>query len=140
MGVLEQVTVLMTIMRQLAEVMDHERRLLHGLRLEAMADLQAEKAALADAYAIEMRRLHAAPERLAELDEGIREDLGHAMQGFQRSLSANVHALQTARSALERLLRTIGDSLADAGTARPGYAGRPEARGEVIPVAFNRRI
>ena len=45
---LEQVTVLMTLMRRLIQVMDHERAILRSLRLDVLPDLQDEKVALAD--------------------------------------------------------------------------------------------
>ena len=40
---LEQVTVLMTLMKRLVQVMDHERAVLKGMRLDALPDLQDEK-------------------------------------------------------------------------------------------------
>src|SRR5690606_36120482 len=65
---LEQITVLMALMKRLAQVMDHERALLKSMRLDALPDLQDEKVALAEAYEIEVARLRRSPESLASLE------------------------------------------------------------------------
>ena len=146
MHALEQVTVLMTLMRQLGEVMDQERLLLQGMRLEALRDLQSEKGALAEAYEIELRRMRGMTEEIGALDPIPRKELELCMREFQRALSRNAHALLAAKTVVEKLLRNIGESLQSEGAA-PGY--RPEQRrtaggkgtvGQVIPVAFNRTI
>lgn len=139
MAALEQVTLLMTVMRQLCDVMDQERQVLRSMRLETLRDLQSEKAALADAYEVEMQRLRTRPEVTAELPVPVREELQQALRDFQRSLAANVAALQAAQGVLEKLMRLIGDSLAEGGAARGGY-GPPAGAGQVIPVAFNRHV
>ena len=45
---LEQVTVLMTLMKRLGQVMEHERAVLRSLRLDVLPDIQEEKVALAE--------------------------------------------------------------------------------------------
>ena len=75
---LEQVTVLMTLMRRLIQVMDHERAILRSLRLDVLPDLQDEKVALAEAYEIEIARLRCSPEALASLDPHVRAQLHDA--------------------------------------------------------------
>ena len=69
---LEQVTILMTLMRRLVQVMDHERALLRGMRLDALPDVQDEKVALAEAYEIEVARLRRSPAALASLEPHVR--------------------------------------------------------------------
>jgi flagellar biosynthesis/type III secretory pathway chaperone len=139
MAALEQVTLLMTVMRQLSDVMDQERQVLRSMRLETLRDLQAEKAALADAYEVEMQRLRTRPEVTGELAPPVREELQQALRDFQGSLAANVAALQAAQGVLEKLMRLIGHSLADAAAPRGGYGPAGESA-QVIPVAFNRHI
>ena len=80
---LEQVTVLMTLMRRLGQVMDHERALLRSLKLDSLPDIQDEKVALAEAYEIELARLRCSPETLADLEPPVRDQLNEAMRGFQ---------------------------------------------------------
>lgn len=80
---LEQVTVLMTLMRRLGQVMEHERAILHSLRVDVLPDIQEEKAALAEAYEIELSRLRCSPDVLASLDARVRSQLHEAMRAFQ---------------------------------------------------------
>ena len=141
---LEQVTVLMTLMKRLAQVMDHERAILKSMRLDALPDLQDEKVALAEAYEIEVGRLRCSPEALASLEPHVRAQLHDAMRSFQESMSVNLQALVAAREVVERVLRNIGDSLAR-GTRSLSYgargeSGEAEATGQVISVAFDRRL
>ena len=66
-GAEARLTALMTLMRQLQDVMRTENGLLREMRLARLQDLQAEKAALAETYELELRRLRQAPELLASL-------------------------------------------------------------------------
>ena len=141
---LEQVTVLMTLMKRLVQVMDHERAILKSLRLDALPDLQDEKVALAEAYEIEIARLRCSPEALASLEPHVRAQLHDAMCGFQESVTVNLHALSTAREMVDRVLCNISESLTRATrtltSAAPGQTGDPEPRGQVISIAFDRRL
>jgi hypothetical protein len=140
---LEQVTVVMTLMRRLVQVMDHERAILRSMRLDTLPDLQAEKAALAEAYEIELARLRCSPEALASLEPHVREQLHDAMCGFQESVTVNLQALSGARRLVEEVLRNIGESLTrgakTAARGPRGEGGGIEQGGQVIPVAFDRR-
>jgi flagellar biosynthesis/type III secretory pathway chaperone len=141
---LEQVTVLMTLMKRLAQVMDHERAILKSMRLDALPDLQDEKLALAEAYEIEAGRLRCSPEALASLEPHVRAQLHEAMRSFQESMTVNLQALVAARDVVERVLRNIGDSLARS-TRSVSYGARGESAeveptGQVISVAFDRRL
>ena len=76
---LEQVTVVMTLMRQLQDVIENETEILQMMKLDRLETLQEEKAALGEAYEIEMYNLRRNPEILGSLDIGIRRDLEHAV-------------------------------------------------------------
>jgi hypothetical protein len=138
---LEQVTVLMTLMRRLGQVMEHERAILLSLRLDVLADIQEEKAALAEAYEIELSRLRCSPEILASLDTRVRDQLDEALRGFQACAAINLNALRGAKASVAKILHSIGDSLAD-GPLAPGDRRQPsmvEPRGQVISVVFDRK-
>lgn len=141
---LEQVTVLMTLMQRLAQVMDHERAILRSMRLEALPEIQDEKAALAEAYEIELGRLRRSPEVLAALEPPVRARLHEAMRSFQDAVSANLNALLAAQSVVEKVLRNIGESLGRSarglGYGPRGESATGEPRGQVISVAFNRQL
>ena len=141
---LEQVTILMTLMKRLAQIMDHERALLRGMRLEALPELQDEKEALAEAYEIELSRLRCSPEVLASLEPGVRRQLHDSMRAFQETVTANLTALLAAQAAVEKVLRNIGDSLARSAAGitygARGQGAPAEPRGRVIAVAFDRKL
>jgi hypothetical protein len=141
---LEQVTILMALMKRLVQVMDYERAILKSMRLDALPDLQDEKVALADAYEIELARLRCSPDALAALEPHVRAELHEAMCGFQESVSTNLQVLMAAQEVVERVLRSIGDSLArGARSLSHGARGQPgesEPTGQVISVAFDRRL
>jgi len=141
---LEQVTILMTLMRRLEQVMDQERGILKGMRLDALPDLQEEKEALAEAYEIELRRLRGAPDRLAGLDGHVREQLEESMRAFQARLARNFEALRATHQVIEKVLKTIGDSL-NRQPGGPAYGAAGEAVGaaagaRIIPIAFDRQL
>jgi hypothetical protein len=138
---LEQVTILMTLMKRLGQVMEHERAVLCSLRVDVLPDIQEEKVALAEAYEIELSRLRCSPEIMVGLDPRVRSQLHEAMRAFQECSALNLHALRAAKGSVEKLLQSIAGSLAQ---SLPGSADRrqpsvAEPRGQVIPVAFDRK-
>jgi hypothetical protein len=138
---LEQVTVLMTLMKRLGQVMDHERAILRSLRLDALPDLQEEKMALAEAYEIELARLRCSPEVLGVLEPMVRSQLHEAMRSFQETVSANLNALLGAQAVVDQIRRNIADSVARS-AAGLGQAARGQSQdggGQVISVAFDRK-
>jgi hypothetical protein len=138
---LERVTVLMTLMKRLGQVMEHERAILHSLRLEVLPDIQEEKVALAEAYEIELSRLRCSPETLAGLDPRVRSQLHEAMRAFQECAAINLHALRAAKAAVEKVLQSVAGSLArslpEPADGRKHAVAEP--RGQVIPVVFDRK-
>lgn len=140
---LEQVTVLVTLMQRLGQVLDHERAILRGMRLDGLIDLQAEKAALAEAYEIELDRLRRSPETIAVLEPAVRSRLHDAMRDFQEAMTANLNVLLATRSAIQEVVDNIGESLADGrglGCSVRGETAAATPSGEVIPVAFDRQV
>ena len=138
-----RVALLMTLMRQLQETMRTENGLLRELKLARMRELQSEKAALAERYEIELRRLRQTPETIGALSGEARQHLEAGMRELQAAARANADRLLQARGVVEAVVQAIGDSLGAAGTGGRTYAAAsapcidPPAR--VIPVAFDRR-
>ena len=139
-----RLTVLMTLMRQLQDVMRTENGLLREMRLARLRDLQAEKAALAETYELELRRLRQAPELLASLGSDRRTLLESSMREFQATVRTNADRLLQSRRVVEALVQAIGESLGTAAAPPAGYgtvsrAAVDTAPARVIPVAFDRR-
>ena len=143
-GAEARLTALMTLMRQLQDVMRTENGLLREMRLARLQDLQAEKAALAETYELELRRLRQAPELMDSLSADRRQLLETAMRDFQATVRGNADRLQQSSRVVEALVQVIGVSLGTAAKPAPGY-GRPAAAAadgasaRVIPLAFDRR-
>ena len=138
---LEQVTVLMTLMKRLGQVMEHERAILRSLRVDVLPDIQEEKVALAEAYDIELSRLRCSPEVVASLEPRVRAQLHEAMRAFQDCAALNLSALRAAKASVEKVQQSITASLAQSlpgpSDGRQTQAAAP--RGQVIQVAFDRK-
>lgn len=138
-----RVAVVMALMRELQEVMRAETVLLREMRLARLQELQAEKAALAASYELELRRLRQAPDVLGALAPEQRLLLETAMQEFQAAVRGNAEHLLQARQVAEGIARALGDGIAGASaTAGYGAGQRPSAESSasrVIAVAFDRR-
>ena len=141
---LEQAAILMTLMKRLSQVMDHERALLRSMRLDDLKDLQDEKTTLVDAYEIELGRLRKSPEALANLDIAVREQIEGGMRRFQEAAAANADALSAAQTVVEKVIRNIADNVArnrkrqSYGPAGPAQQAHSSA--QVISVAFDRKL
>lgn len=141
MAPFDRVSLALTVMRQLQHVVARETEALRQMKLAPLADLQAEKAALAGAWEREVRALRAAPEVFAALEDPVREAFAQASRELQATIAANLRALDAARQVVDGVVRTLGQSMATV-QHRPGYAsgGRATASGAAAPVALDREI
>ena len=137
----DRVTLALTVMRQLQHVVARETEALRQMKLAPLADLQAEKAALATAYERDVRELRATPEIFAGLDAPARETFALASRELQATIAANVRALEAARRVVEGVVHMLGQSM-ETVQRRSSYApaGRAAAPMAAIPVAINREI
>lgn len=138
----DQVSLALTVLRRLQRVVTHETAMLRQMKLTPLADLQAEKAALVEAYERQTHQLRATPEIFAALDAPAREAFEQASRELQVAIARNVRALETAREVVEGVVRALGQSL-EATRGRKGYAPTSRAAGYAeapIPLAFSREI
>jgi hypothetical protein len=134
-----RVALLMTLMRQLQEVIRAENALLREMKLSRLQALQAEKSALAGSYEVELRRLRQSPELLGALDPESRALLDAAMREFQATLRSSADRLLQAKQVAEGIVQALGASLTAPGAMGRGYAAPENAASRVIAVAFDRR-
>lgn len=140
----DRVAVLLTLMRQLGEVMRTENGLLREMRLPRLRELQEEKVALAGAYELALRRLRQAPEVMASLDGAGRTMLEASMREFQATVRGNALRLRQFLGTVEDIVRILGENsnggaatgIYGGGTSRPGS---DPATARVIPMALDRR-
>lgn len=148
---LEQVTVMITLIRQLEAVLEHENRALKAVNMTVVEELQEEKSLLVEAYEIEMRKLMVDPSILGSLDDHVRLTLDEAVRQLQATSSRNTAMLAAAKTVIERLVRKLGESMAKtaiggrygmsgAGTHSAGQRGPQQSGGKVIAVAFNHAV
>jgi flagellar biosynthesis/type III secretory pathway chaperone len=132
----DKITILMTLTRQLTQVMDAESDVLRRVELSQLGELQAEKQALTDIYEAELGEIRRDPEILGAVDPGVREELEAATRRFQEAARRNTFALEAARAVVERALHFIQSSLADSHAYGPEDGHK--RGGEVVPFALNR--
>jgi flagellar biosynthesis/type III secretory pathway chaperone len=133
----DKVTILMTLTRQLTQVMDAETDVLRRVELAELGELQAEKQSLADIYEAELGEVRRRPEILGSVHAEIREELEEATRAFRAAAHRNTRALEAAQAVVERALAFIRTSLADSHAYGP-QDGRATGGGEVVPFALNR--
>ena len=132
-GAEARLAVLMTLMRQLQDVMRTENGLLREMRLARLQELQAEKAALAETYELELRRLRQAPELLASLERRPRASCSRRRCASSRRRCGPMPSGCCSRArVVEALVQVIGESLGTASAPAPamaaGRAPRPTPR------------
>jgi hypothetical protein len=131
---LERVAILLALMRQLREALQHETLCLRAMRLSRLEQLQAEQATLDEAYELELRALRRAPEILGALPAGIRAALEAETREVQAARRINAEARRAARAVMEALVRRLSESL---GALTPETRSRAvAAKGRVIWGAF----
>jgi hypothetical protein len=137
-----RIVMLLALMRELEDVMQAENAMLRQMRLERLRVLQVEKAALAERYEQELRRLRQAPAELALLPVDERAMLDAQLRAFQAAVRANAERLRQAQEVAQGVVQAIGESLQEAGAGNAGY-GTPSRGGaggnRIIAVAFDRR-
>jgi len=137
---LERVTVLLTLMRRLQDVMESENRMVRSMTLDRLADLQDEKLALAEAYELEMKHLRREPDFIASVDIGIREILEDAMRELRMAMRTNMETLGAAQTVLEGLVRRLGSSAASVSGSSGSPYGKGEKPSQVVSIAFSQHI
>lgn len=139
---LEKAAILMTLMKRLGQIMDHERALLSSMRLDDLRELQEEKSALTDAYEVELHRLRKTPETFAALDGDVRQQIEDGMRRFQEAAQSNMLAISAAKTVVDKIVRNIADGLArhQRGQSYGPASAAPQASGQIICVAFDRKL
>ena len=145
MAPLERVTVMITLIRQLEDVMARENQALKAMQMEEVEALQDDKSLLTEAYEIEMRKLRSDPAILGSLDDNVRSTLDDAIRSLQATSRRNANTLEAAKTVIERLVQRLSDSIAKSSPGRnyglaSGTQFAGQTSGKVIAVAFNHAV
>lgn len=127
---------LLSVTKDLSEVLTQENDLLRARRLHSIEDLQSRKAALVRSYEGLLRELTKDPEILAPLEPGRRAELREKMTRFEALVQENANQIKAAKEINERLLREI------AGAAMKGQSERGiySKKGDLIPACHGQAI
>ncbi|MCB2052841.1 MAG: hypothetical protein KDE35_01185 [Geminicoccaceae bacterium] len=155
----ERLSVVITVARNLVEILEKETDHLRAMQVEQIDRLQGEKAALADLYAEEVAALRRDPALLGGLDMAVRREFETAMRAAQTAIRRNAQAVDAARHVVEKMIRRLGrSSQAQGGAPAYGPTGASQGaagslgrraedgaapqleRGRVIPVAFDQQV
>ncbi|MFQ5786040.1 MAG: hypothetical protein ACE5H8_14630 [Alphaproteobacteria bacterium] len=108
-----QIGELIDITGRLAAVMAEETALLRAMRTSEIEPLQEIKSTLAAAYAGALESLRRNPPLIRDAGPDLRETLKGATDDLIAKLGDNLSVVHAARTVNERLIRTLGDAVAE---------------------------
>lgn len=132
-------TLLLALIEQLRSTIERENRLLRTMDLEALREVQEQKALLADAFEVELAKLRRNPEVVASLPAEVRRRLDEELRELRAAMRVNLNALLVAREVVERMAQHIAHSLAAIHSGPLFDPSRPR-RAEVVPLALDRQV
>jgi flagellar biosynthesis/type III secretory pathway chaperone len=112
---------LIVIVEALIDVLARETNLLKSMRVKEIGQLQGDKQRLSYAYEENHRQLTKDPAPIQQMGAAERQGLGELLQVLQQIAAENTRAIEAAKSAGERVLRLIVESVKDQRTQKSGY-------------------
>jgi hypothetical protein len=136
---------LIDLTERLTEVMAREVALLDAMRPSEIGPLQSEKATLSAAYAGAVGRMNKNPALVDEADPGTRDILTRATAQLNQTMADNLRAIDVAKTFNERLIRALGEAVAESRPSTNAYtaAGGPTSTvtpATPAPIALDDRI
>lgn len=124
---------LINLAARLSEVMEQEADCLHRMDVAAIAQLQPQKSAMAEAYERVVREIRQAAEPLDAVDPSRLSELRAMSERLDKAADNNAIALKTAAVANERMFHAIAEAMRDsrqhnATYGRDGRFAGPRAR------------
>lgn len=132
---------------QLTELLREENKLLAGMRVKAIGELQERKGQLAWLLDLQKQHLAKNPELLASLDADSRLLITRLASDMEKALTENFHRLQSARIINQKIVQAVTAALSDSYGEARGY-GETGSRGLLItrdpgtiqPLTLNEKI
>ena len=146
---MQAVESLLRVASRLIIALERETGLLRDMQMGAVADMQAEKRQLVDAYEMQVRDLLAQPDLMRDVAPVLRAEFAAVAGRFEAAMTDNRRALTAATEAQQRLFKAIVEAAkqhrssyrvysAD-GMLPPPPAAR-QARGEPLSISLNRQL
>ncbi len=136
---------LLDITGRLSALMAQETDLLRATRASEIEPLQEEKATLVSAYANALNIVRRNPAAIGDASVDLRATLKDATADLKARLDDNLRAVQVAKTVNERVIRALGEAIAEqrssgaAYTASGGSAPPTPAKGP-LPITLNQSI
>ena len=118
---------LIDLTERLTEVMTRELALLDAMRPSEIGPLQSEKATLSAAYAGAVGLINQNAALVDEAEPDIRDALIRATARLKETMADNLRAIDVAKTFNERLIRALGEAVAESRPSTNAYtaAGSP---------------
>ena len=118
---------LIDLTERLTEVMTRELGLLDAMRPSEIGPLQIEKATLSAAYASAVGLMNKNAALVDEANPDIRDALTRATARLKETMVDNLRAIDVAKTFNERLIRALGEAVAESRPSTNAYtaAGSP---------------
>ncbi len=118
---------LIDLTERLTEVMAREVALLDAMRPSEIGPLQSEKATLSTAYASAVGLVNKNAALVDEADPDTRDALTRATARLKETMADNLRAIDVARTFNERLIKALGEAVAESRPSTNAYtaAGNP---------------
>ncbi len=118
---------LIDLTERLTEVMTREVALLDAMRPSEIGPLQSEKATLSTAYASAVGLVNKNAALVDEANPDTRDALTRATARLKETMADNLRAIDVARTFNERLIKALGEAVAESRPSTNAYtaAGSP---------------
>ena len=118
---------LIDLTERLTEVMTRELGLLDAMRPSEIGPLQSEKATLSAAYASAVGLMNQNAALVDEANPDTRDALTRATARLKETMADNLRAIDVAKTFNERLIRALGEAVAESRPSTNAYtaAGSP---------------
>ena len=118
---------LIDLTERLTEVMAREVALLDAMRPSEIGPLQSEKAMLSTAYASAVGLVNKNAALVDEADPDTRDALTRATARLKETMAVNLRAIDVAKTFNERLIKALGEAVAESRPSTNAYtaAGGP---------------
>lgn len=138
---------LLDLLETLSKVLDDETQAVRRRDYASIDALSERKTRLTESYGEQVRDLSANAPAAGEVEPGLAGRLRRSLRGFLRMVEANARALNAAKTAHERFIKSISDAVAAKAQPIKGYSsagtyglGATPGRNGAAPIALNETI
>lgn len=143
----DRVKRLITVLETLSHVLDHETQAVRRRDYTSLGPLSQQKSRLTDNYGEQLRDLSANAPAAGDLEPGLAQHFRQTLKRFLRLVESNARALNAAKTAHERFIKSISDAVAAKAQPVKGYSSAgtyglkaSSGRAGATPIALNQTV